>query len=316
MLIANLALERADVKMPEIEEPEQAEVTFAEVPTGDLIEEVLVRSDIVKEQAKKVLMVAKQVKEQSACLRFLAKQCSCDHLYVEDCECETLLECEECMEAYCEGDPCDIKGNLCVSGRGNIREAINEEKIRLDILIENLVVEKTNLINVKDNLDRANLRLKFAESLIRDRQTSELFNYMSFVGEKQFHENQDRKVEIEELWPHEAPPAEQKHESGPIIEFACNSLCKEKGVEETPCCTLCQDTLVCWGNDSRTCSTDEIFPMQGTGGSGGWSRQTLKERGYEYSIEFNGTTFPIPFGGVQYCGSANTIGCNYYKCEE
>lgn len=316
ILIANFGLEGSEIEVPDIEEFDRAEVTFAEVPTGDLIEEVLARANIVTEQAKKVFVIAKQVKEQSACLKFLAEQCSCEHLYVENCECETLLECKECKEAYCEGDPCDVEGKLCGTGTGNIKEAIDEEKLRLDILIENLAVEKANLVSVKDNLNRANLRLKFAEALIRDRQTSEVFNYMSFVGEKQFQENQDKGVEIEELWPHEASPAEQRHEGGPVIGFPCNSDCKEESSENTPCCMLCHDTLVCWGNDSRTCGTDNIFPAPGTISNGGWSRQTLKEHGYEYTIDFNGTVFPIPFGGVQYCASPNKVGCNYYKCEE
>jgi len=348
ILISHLSLERPEIDMPELKQVGEPTVSFAEVPMGDLMEEVLARAEVVKEQAQETYKIAKEVKEQSACMRHLSYKCGCEHLWVEDCECLEMSECEECGNAHCEGDPCDVIGELCGGGQGNIRQAINREKRRLDLLIEDLREERQNLIIVKDNLDRANLRLKFAEGLIRDRQplgpagptgidqeeldglifrevagSSELFNYMGFVGEKQFQENQDRLVKIEELWPYEEiAPITMRNEGGDIVIFGCDSSCKSEYADAdtiTPCCILCKDTLVCYGNDYRSnesdCETDDIFPSPSESPQGGWSKNYLKEQGYNYAINFNGKSFPIPFSGIRYCGSAD-IGCDYYKCQE
>jgi len=320
-------------------EPPLDKADFAEIPVGELIEKVIERAEVVKNQMTEVHMASQLVANKAACIKSLTEQCSCEQLPVENCECSDPIECSACGSEsclsdptlpecpHCGGDPCDLEGRLCEGGTGNIREAIDKARAELSSLLDQLFEEKENLKITAKNLKRANARLKIAESLIRDRMPgSELYNYMSFAGVKDYYAKEGQDLTIDDkLWQFEkTAPLTSEYQIGLITPFDCAAGCSadlESSV--VPCCTLCQDVLVCHGNDYKCdqnnvdsglcaaeCASDGRFPPSDLSSkeSGGWTG------GSDINIQYNGKTFPVPFGGVHFC-DINVPGCFHPKCQ-
>lgn len=320
---------RQEIVPPDIEDmhvgdPKDLFKNYVELPVGKLIEQVKDRSKAVDDQAAVVDSAGLAVFSQASCVKSLTDQCKCEILIVEGCECEDPTDCPECTVARCEGDPCDRDGTLCSGGSGNIRQALERARAKLSSLISELTTERGKLVAMTNNLERANQNLKIAEHLMRVKDPSGgMYNYMNFVNIKQALQEEGRKLKIEEPWPYEKDvPGFGSSSPSLHTVFECDNACVVETEETVPCCTMCENVLVCHGNDYKCdesnleggcenqCASEDIFPLSDgiPEDSDGWPKVDLPD-----SIMYNGKSFMVPSGGVRYC-DINEPGCLDPKC--
>lgn len=176
------------VELPEIPFVESKVPIYIEIPLGRLIERVKTQSEIVRNEAEGVWYVGAEnteidhtsVRELADCLKKLSEKCECPK--TEDCEPAD----SECKKGKCLKDPCDrpISGISCAESIAlppNLRDAIEEKKVELNLMKEELLKEREELLEASLALQYEYSRLKLAESLLRD-SFSPPIHWATFIG--------------------------------------------------------------------------------------------------------------------------------------
>ncbi len=196
VITVNPELTIFSIGKPKMEEPELVEIppvesevpVYIEIPLGRLIEKVKTQSEIVKNEAEDVWYIGAEnteidhtsVRELADCLKKLSEKCECPK--TEDCEPAD----STCKKGKCLKDPCDkpISASFCGNDiflPTNLREAIEEKKVELNLMKEELLKEREELLEASLVLQYEYSRLKLAEALLRDSLLPPT-NWATFIG--------------------------------------------------------------------------------------------------------------------------------------